>query len=80
MDVTTPPNTSGFDRKPTSKTNKKYRGRKPVGKKKAGLSHSHITPEIATYIVAGMLLFGAMQILDSITSGKTLSQTLRNAE
>lgn len=78
MEITTPQNPSGFNRKSNHKTNRKYRGKKPAGKNKAGLSHS-ITPEIATYIVAGRLLFGAMQILDYFTCGNK-SQLLRTAE
>lgn len=80
MEMTTPPNPSGFNRKPTNKTNRKYRSKKPAGKNKAGLSHSRITPEIATYIVAGRLLLGAMQILDYITGSNHRSQPLRTAE
>lgn len=80
MEMTTPPNPSGFNRKPTNKTNRKYRGKKPAGKNKAGLSHSRITPEIATYIVAGRLLFGAMQILDHLTGSTHKSQPLSTAD
>lgn len=78
--MTTPPNPSGFNRKPTHKTNRKYRGKKPAGKNKAGLSHSRISPEIATYLVAGRLLLGAMQILDYLAVGNNKSQPLRTAE
>lgn len=87
MEMTTPPNPSGFNRKPTHKTDRKYRGKKPAGKNKAGLSHSRITPEIATYLVAGRLLLvagrlllGAMQILDYLTGSNHKSQPLRTAE
>ena len=80
MEMTTPPNPSGFNRKPTHKTNRKYRGKRPAGKNKAGLSHSRISPEIATYLVAGRLLLGAMQILDYLAVGNNKSQPLRTAE
>lgn len=80
MEMTTPPNPSGFNRKPTHKTNRKYRGRKPAGKNKAGLSHSRITPEIATYLVAGRLLLSAVQILDYLTGSKHKSRPLQTAE
>ena len=80
MEITTPPNPSGFNRKPSHKTNRRYRGKKSAGKNKAELSHSRITPEIATYIVAGRLLFGAMQILDYLTGSIHQSQPLRTAE
>ena len=80
MEMTTPPNPSGFNRKPTHKTNRKYRGKKPAVMNKAGLSHSRITPEIATYLVAGRLLLGAMRILDYLAVGNNKSQPLRTAE
>lgn len=80
MEMTTPPNPSGFNRKPTHKTNRKYRGKKPAGKNKAGLSHSRITPEIATYLVAGRLLLGAVQMLDYLSGSNHKSQPLRTAE
>lgn len=80
MELKTPPNPSGFNRKPNIKANRKHRGRKPAGKDKAGLSHSSITPEMATYLLAGRLLFGAMQILECLSVGNYKSQTIRNAE
>lgn len=80
MEITTPPNPSGFNRKPSHKTNRRYRGKKPAGNNKAGLSHSRISPEIATYLVAGRLLLGAMQILDYLAVGNNKSQPLRTAE
>lgn len=80
MEMTTPPNPSGFNRKPSHKTNRKYRGKKPAGKNKAGLSHSRISPEIATYLVAGRLLLGAMQMLDYLSGSDHKSQPLRPAE
>lgn len=80
MEMTTPPNPSGFNRKPAHKTNRKYRGKKPAGKNKVGLSHSRISPEIATYLVAGRLLLGAMQMLDYLSGSNHKSQPLRTAE
>lgn len=80
MEMTTPPNPSGFNRKPTHKTNRKYRGKKPAGKNKAGLSHSRIAPEIATYLVAGRLLLSAVQMLDYLSGSNHMSQPLRTAE
>lgn len=80
MEMTTPPNPSGFNRKPTHKTNRKYRGKKPEGKNKAGLSHSRITPEIATYLVAGRLLLSAVQMLDYLSGNNHKSRPLQTAE
>lgn len=69
MEMTTPPNPSGFNRKPTRKTNKKYRGKKPAGKNKAELSHSRFSPEMAACIVAVKLLQGAVKLLNTVLDG-----------
>lgn len=69
MEMTTPPNPSGFSRKPNPKNNRKYRGKKPAGKKTAGLSHSSITPEMAACIVAVKLLQGAVKLLNTVLDG-----------
>lgn len=80
MEMTTPPNPSGFSKKPDPKNNRKYRGRKPLRKKEPGLSVSRITPEMAMYIVAGRLLLGAMQMLDGLIDDAAMPSNLRTAE
>lgn len=65
MEMTTPPNPSGFSRKPRRKFKTNPRVRRSNGKQ-AGLSHDPITPEIAACIVAGTLMQGAMQILNAV--------------
>lgn len=48
--MTTPPNPSGFNRKPSPKFKKPVRGRKHPGKRKAEISRSQFSPEyIALY-------------------------------
>ena len=44
MEMTTPPNPPGFNRKPTPKFKKPSRGRKHPGRKKADISRSRFTP------------------------------------
>ncbi len=68
MEVTTPPNPSGLDMKPGRKFKTHQRARKS-DRKKAGLSQSRITPEMAACIVAGTLMQGAMQILNAVSGG-----------
>ena len=54
--MTTPPNPSGFNRKPTPKFRKPARGRKHPGKRKADISHSQLSQEF-------IALYGACRLL-----------------
>lgn len=49
MEMTTPPNPPGFNRKPTPKFKKPSRGRKHPGRKKADISRSRFTPEFIAW-------------------------------
>lgn len=56
MEVTTPPNSPGFNRKPTTKFKKPAHRRKHPDKKKADISRSQFTPEF-------IALYGACRFL-----------------
>lgn len=57
MEMTTPPNPPGFNRKPTTKFKKPAHRRKHPDKKKADISRSQFTPEfIAWYGVCRFLI------------------------
>ena len=49
MEVTTPPNSPGFNRKPTTKFKKPAHRRKHPDKKKADISRSQFTPEFIAW-------------------------------
>lgn len=61
MEMTTPPNPPGFNRKPTTKFKKAARGRKHPGKKKADISRSQFTPEF-------IALYGACRFLTCVAT------------
>lgn len=66
MEITTPPNPPGFNRKPTTKFKKAARWRKHPGKKKADISHSQFSPEFITWYNACRILMCVATILGPV--------------
>ena len=70
MEMTTPPNPPGFNKKPTPKF-KKVRGRKHPGKRKADISHNQLSPEFIAWYGACRFLICAAAILAPMFSGSS---------
>ena len=66
MEMTTPPNPTGFNRKPTPKFKKSARGCKHPGKKKADISRSPFTPEFIAWYGACRFLICVATILGPV--------------
>lgn len=71
MEMTTPPNPPGFNRKPTTKFKKTARGRKHPGKKKADISRSPFTPEFIAWYGTCRFLMCVATILGPVFFDKS---------
>ena len=80
MEMTTPPNPSGFNRKPTPKFKKTARGRKHHGKKKADISRSQFTPEFIAWYGACRFLMCVATILGPVFLDKSEPSKPQTAE
>lgn len=66
MEMTIPPNTQGFNRKPTPKFKKFARGRKHPGKRKADISRSQFSTEFIAWYGACRFLMCVATILGPV--------------
>ena len=80
MEMTTPPNPPGFNRKPTPKFKKSARWRKQHGKKKADISRSQFTPEFIAWYGACRFLICVATILGPVFFDKSELSKPQTAE
>lgn len=78
--MTTPPNPSGFNRKPTPKFKKPSRGRKHPGKKKADISRSQFSPEFIAWYGACRFLMSVATLLGPVFFDKSEQSKSQIAE
>lgn len=80
MEMTTPPNPPGFNRKPTLKFKKPARGRKHHGKKKADISRRQLSPEFIAWYGACRFLMCVATILGPVFFDKPAPAKSQTAE
>lgn len=64
MEATTPPNTTGFSRKP--KNRKRISGRKPISRRSGSNSFAGMPDEAKAWMLGSMFLIAAAKILGPV--------------
>lgn len=79
MEITTPPNASGFNRKPKSKSGKSYRSRKTRNRRPGNNPMDELPADANAWLFGSMFLMAAARLLAPFLSYRQAKTTATSA-